>query len=173
MNYKFNVALVAPGASLDVSMLEELRVTVPKILVLAERKDEITHLSRSLFGDAFLLQSSSNEELVDRLAKMMAFGDTAQNGIASVPTTLCIEDRRLDLAAHVYIDADGYELPLTRAEAVLLGNWHAVLARFGHVTSYVTPSLDEAQIPLIAASPCSSPGSGTRSSQTQRLRDSS
>ena len=37
-----------------------------------------------------------------------------------VPTTLCIEDRRLDLAAHVFIHADGYELPLTRAEAALL-----------------------------------------------------
>ena len=91
------------------------------MLVLAERRDEITHLSRSLFGvDAFLLKSSSNEELVDRLAKMMAFGDTAQNGVASLPITLCIEDRRLDLAAHVYIDADGHELPLTRAEGVLL-----------------------------------------------------
>ena len=121
LNHKFNAALVAPSQSLGVSMLEELRVTIPKILVLAERKDEITHLSRSLFGvDAFLLKSSSNEELVDRLAKMMAFGDTAQNGVASLPTTLCIEDRRLDLAAHVYVDADGHELPLTRAEGVLL-----------------------------------------------------
>ena len=119
LNYKFNAALVAPSPSLDLSMLEELRVTIPKILVLADRKDEIYHLSRSLF-DAFLLKSSSNEELVDRLAKMMAFGDTAQNGVASLPTTLCIDDRRLDLAAHVYVDADGHELPLTRAEGVLL-----------------------------------------------------
>jgi DNA-binding response OmpR family regulator len=64
-NHKFNVAIVAPGASLGVSMLQKLRDTVPKILILAERTDEITHLSRSPSGaDAFLLKSSSNEELV-------------------------------------------------------------------------------------------------------------
>src|SRR5215510_9918319 len=121
LNHKFNVAFVAPSQSLGVSMLEELHVTIPKILVLAERKDEIAHLSRSLLGvDAFLLKSTSNEELVGRLAKVMAFGDTAHNGFASFPNTLCIEDRRLDLAAHVYVDADGRQLPLTRAEGVLL-----------------------------------------------------
>jgi DNA-binding response OmpR family regulator len=121
LNHKFDAALVAPGSSLGVSMLEELHVTIPNILVLAERGDEITHLSRSLFEfDAVFLKSSSNEELVERLAKMTAFGDTAQNGASSLPTTLCIEDRRLDLAAHVFVDADGHELPLTRAEGVLL-----------------------------------------------------
>src|SRR5262249_42765106 len=118
LNHKFNVAFVAASQTLGASMLKELRVTIPKILVLTERKDEIT-LSRSLF-DAFLLKSSSNEELVDQLAKMMASGDTAHNGFTSFPTTLCIEDRRLDLAAHVYVDADGRQLPLTRAEGVLL-----------------------------------------------------
>src|SRR4029453_9403094 len=122
LHHKFNAAFVAPSQTLGMSMLEELRLTFPKILVLAEKKKGFTCLSRSLFGgDAFLLKSSSNEELVDRLTKMMAFGDTAQNGASSLPTTLCIEDRRLDLAAHVYVDADGHELPLTRAEGVLLG----------------------------------------------------
>ena len=121
LNYKFNAALVAPSPRLDVSMLDELRVTIPKILVLADRKDEIAHLSRSLCGvDAFLLKSSSNEELVDRLAKIMPFCNTAQNGVASPLTALCIGDRRLDLAAHVFVDADGHEFPLTRAEGVLL-----------------------------------------------------
>ena len=121
LHHKFNAAFVAPSQTLGVSVLEELRVTIPKILVLTEKKDKITHLSPSLFGvDAFLLKSSSNEELVDRLAKIMACGDTAQNGASSLPTTLCIEERRLDLAAHVFVDADGHELPLTRAEGVLL-----------------------------------------------------
>jgi DNA-binding response OmpR family regulator/class 3 adenylate cyclase/predicted ATPase len=121
LHHKFTVAFVAPSQTLGVSMLEELRLTIPKILVLTEKRDEFTRLSPSLFGvDAFLLKSSSNEELVDRLAKIMAFGDTAQNGASSLPATLCIEERRLDLAAHVFIDADGHELPLTRAEGVLL-----------------------------------------------------
>src|SRR5262249_12298371 len=78
-------------------------------------------LDSSLLGvDAFLLKSSSNEELIDRLNKMMAFGDTVQNGVTSPSTTLRIEDRRLDLAAHVCVQADGHELPLTRGEGVLL-----------------------------------------------------
>jgi DNA-binding response OmpR family regulator/class 3 adenylate cyclase len=121
LNHKFNVALVAPSQPIGLSVLEELRVTIPKILVLSERPDEIARLSRSLRGvDAFLLKSSSNEELVDQLAKMMAFGDTAQNGASSLSTALCIGDRRLDLAAHVFVDADGHEFPLTRAEGALL-----------------------------------------------------
>ena len=121
LHHKFNVAFVAPSQTLSVSMLEELRVTIPKILVLTERKDDITRLSRSLVGvDAILLKSSTNEELVDRLAKMTPCGDTVQNGVTFLPTTLCIEDRRLDLAAHVFIDADGHELQLTRAEGVVL-----------------------------------------------------
>src|SRR5262245_7245090 len=121
LNHKFNVALVAPSQPIGLSVLKELRVTIPKILVLSERPDEIARLSRSLCGvDAFLLKSSSNEELVDQLAKMMAFGDTVQNGPSSLPTALCIGDRRLDLAAHVFVDADGHEFPLTRAEGALL-----------------------------------------------------
>ena len=121
LHHKFNVAFVAPSQTLGLSLLEELRVTIPKILLLTERKDDITRLSRSLVGvDAILLKSSSNEELVDRLAKMTPCGDTAQNGASFLPTTLCIEERRLDLAAHVFVDADGQELPLTRAEGVLL-----------------------------------------------------
>jgi hypothetical protein len=66
LNHKFNVAFVAASQTLGVSVLKELRVTIPKILVLTERKDEISHLSRSLF-DALLLKSSSNEELADQL----------------------------------------------------------------------------------------------------------
>ena len=121
LHHKFNVAFVAPSQTLSVSMIEELRVTIPKILVLTERKDEITRLSGSLVGvDAFLLKASSNEEIVDRLAKMTPCGETVQNGVAFLPTTLCIEDRRLDLTAHVFVDADGQEFPLTRAEGVLL-----------------------------------------------------
>src|SRR5262245_49764488 len=50
LNYKFNAALVAPSPRLDVSMLEELHVTIPKILVLADRKHEIAYVSSSLCG---------------------------------------------------------------------------------------------------------------------------
>ena len=38
LNHKFNVAVVAPSQTFSVSMLEELRVTIPKILVLSREK---------------------------------------------------------------------------------------------------------------------------------------
>ena len=36
------------------------------------------------------------------------------------PVVLTIEDCRLDLAAHVFVDGNGREVPLTRAEFALL-----------------------------------------------------
>src|SRR5262249_34145212 len=38
LNHKFNGAFVAPSQSLGVSMLEELHVTIPKILVLSPQR---------------------------------------------------------------------------------------------------------------------------------------
>src|SRR5215471_10047072 len=98
LHHKFNVAVVAPSQTFGMSMLEELHVTIPKVLVLIESKGETIHLGSSLLGvDAFLLKSSSNGELVDRLNKMTAFGDTVQNGVTTPSTILAIKDRRLDL----------------------------------------------------------------------------
>ena len=40
--------------------------------------------------------------------------------LAQGPLVLTIEDCRLDLAAHVFVDGNGQEVPLTRAEFALL-----------------------------------------------------
>ncbi len=101
-------------------MARKLRDTVPKMLVLAETNEDMARLGRSLpEADAFLLKSSTEEELVGRLAELAApckaRGDTALG-----PTILRIEDRKLDLAARLLIDAEGRELLLTRAECALL-----------------------------------------------------
>jgi predicted ATPase/DNA-binding response OmpR family regulator/class 3 adenylate cyclase len=117
-----NAAIVAPDSSLaGLAMARKLRDSVPKLLVLAERSEDMARLSRSLpEADAFLLKSSIEEELVCRLAELIiptkAGGDTA----APVPTSLWMEDCKLDLAARLFIDADGRELLLTRAECALL-----------------------------------------------------
>jgi predicted ATPase/class 3 adenylate cyclase/DNA-binding response OmpR family regulator len=101
-------------------MARKLRDTVPKILVLAETNEDIGRLSRSLpEADAFLLKSCSEEELVGRLTELVA-PSKAEGDTAPVPIILRIEDRKLDLAARLFIDAEGRELLLTRAECALL-----------------------------------------------------
>src|SRR6516165_373198 len=117
---KINAAIVVPGSSLaGLAMARKLHDTIPKMLVLAERSDDMARLRCSLpEADAILLKSSNEEELVGRLAEMavpVTTGDTVP-----VPTTLWIEDCKLDLAARLFIDADGREILLTRAECALL-----------------------------------------------------
>jgi DNA-binding winged helix-turn-helix (wHTH) protein len=80
----------------------------------------MARLSRSLpETDAFLLKSCSEEELVGRLAELVA-PPKAGGNTAPGPTILLIDDCKLDLAAHLFIDADCRELLLTRAECALL-----------------------------------------------------
>ena len=118
---RINAAIVAPGSSLaGLAMARKLRDIVPKMLVLTERGEDTARLSRSLpETDAFLLKSCSEEELVGRLAELVA-PPKAGGNTAPVPTILLIDDCKLDLAAHLFIDADCRELLLTRAECALL-----------------------------------------------------
>ena len=119
---RINAAIVAPGSSLaGLAMARKVCAIVPKMLVLTERSEDMARLSRSLpETDAFLLKSCSEEELVGRLAELVAPPKAGGNH-APVPTILLIDDCKLDLAAHLFIDADCRELLLTRAECALLG----------------------------------------------------
>jgi DNA-binding response OmpR family regulator len=117
---KFNAAIVVPGSSLaGLAMARKLHDTIPKMLVLAERSDDMARLRCSLPGvDALLLKSSNEQELVGRSNEMVV--PAGATGDAPVPATLWIENCKLDLAAHLFIDADGRERLLTRAECALL-----------------------------------------------------
>jgi len=100
-------------------MARKLHDTIPKMLVLAERSDDMARLRCSLpEADVLLLKSWDEEELVGRLAEM-AVPVTTGNTVP-VPATLWIENCKLDLAARLFIDADGLEILLTRAECALL-----------------------------------------------------
>src|SRR5271165_5556405 len=55
----------------------------------------------------------------DRLTHPTASPGSASEA-AVVPVILMLEDCRLDLAAHVFVDGSGREVPLTRAELALL-----------------------------------------------------
>ena len=64
---------------------------------------------------------------------MIALPGDAGDGARTRPVVLTIEDCQLDLAAHVFIDGNGKEVPLTRAEFALLtvftGSPRQVLSR--------------------------------------------
>jgi class 3 adenylate cyclase/DNA-binding response OmpR family regulator/predicted ATPase len=117
---EINAAIVVPGSSLaGLAMARKLHDTIPKMLVILERSNDMARLRCSLPEvDVLLLKSSNEQELVGRLAEMgvpVTTGDTVP-----VTATLWIEDCKLDLAARLFIDADGREILLTRAECVLL-----------------------------------------------------
>ena len=114
---KFEVAIVAPGSyPANLAMMLELRDTVPEMIVLAERLEEIARLHRSFPGSAVLLKSDEGA-LITRVREMTT-GTIGEP--APVPSILCMEDCRLDLAGHVFITADSREVALTRAESEVL-----------------------------------------------------
>jgi DNA-binding response OmpR family regulator/class 3 adenylate cyclase/predicted ATPase len=115
----FQAAIVAPASSLaNVPTMLELRDTVPQMIVLAEGPDEIARLRRSLPGvHAFLLKSSHERELIVRLGELTA---PPAGGPAPLPSVLSMGDCKLDLAGHVFVNAAGREMPLTRTESGLL-----------------------------------------------------
>ena len=113
----FEVAIVAPGSyPANLAMMLKLRDAVPQMIVLAEGQEEIARVHRSLPGSAILLKSDESA-LFTRVSEMTA--GTAGKP-APVPSILCMEDGRLDLAGHVFVTAHGREVALTRAESDVL-----------------------------------------------------
>jgi DNA-binding response OmpR family regulator len=118
----FQMAIVAPGSSpANLPMMLELRDAVPEMIVLAARPEEIARLRRSLPGiETFELKQSNEGALIIRVGQLMALANSTPGEPALVPSILCIEDCRLDLAGHVFVAADGREVALTRSESDLL-----------------------------------------------------
>ena len=119
-NAGIDAAIVVTGAGLaDLAFARRLHDRVPELIVLAERADDTARLGRSLpGGDIYLSQPLDEQQLLDRLAQVVAFyGDDLA---APVPAALRIEGCRIDLAGRTFVRADGSEVALTRAEAALL-----------------------------------------------------
>jgi two-component system, OmpR family, response regulator ResD len=167
----FNLAIVAPGPSrTSLAMALELRDTVPAIIVLADGPNEIAHLRRSLPNvDEFLLKSSTEGALTDRVSELIALADGAAHELVPVRSILYIGRCKLDLAGHVFVDGSGREVALTRAESDLL----KILAR----SPCQVLSRDKLRCAGRGAEPaartCSLLGCGARSSRIRKLPDSS
>ena len=92
---------------------------VPRLIVLAERSDDVARLGRSLPGaDTYPSQPLDEQQLLGRLAEVVAFPGDDQAALA--PAALRIEGCRINLLGRTFVHADGREVALTRAESALL-----------------------------------------------------
>jgi DNA-binding response OmpR family regulator/class 3 adenylate cyclase len=127
-----NAAIVAPGSRpAGTALVQELAERVPRLLLLAERSDDVTGLARLIPGVTVgLLHPLNEKQILDDLARATASSETDEH--ASASTAFLIGDCRLDLAGRIFVRADGREAALTRTELSLLT---ALARRPGQVLS--------------------------------------
>jgi len=91
---------------------QELRGKIPTTILVGHRTDQIVRQGHSLQGtDASL----DEQKLLDRLS-----ASPGSKRDETVPAPVKIEDCKLDLAGHTFVDVSGREVRLTRAETALL-----------------------------------------------------
>src|SRR5215468_9286025 len=98
---------------------QKLRDKIPTTILVGHRTDEIVRPGHALQGtDAFPEDALDEQKLLDRLSQSVAL--PGSKGDETVPAPVKIEDCKLDLAGHTFVDCSGREVRLTRAEAALL-----------------------------------------------------
>jgi DNA-binding response OmpR family regulator/class 3 adenylate cyclase/predicted ATPase len=117
---QIDAAIVVPGSGLaGLAFARRLSERVPRLILLAEHSDDIARFGRSLPDlDAYPSQPLDEQQLLDRLAKIMA--SSRGDETAPAPAAIRIGDGRIDFAARTFIHAEGREVALTRAESLLL-----------------------------------------------------
>src|SRR5215475_3876165 len=95
-----------------VGLGQKLRGKIPTTILVGHRTDQIVRPDHSLQGtDASL----DEQKLLDRLS-----ASPGSKRDETVPAPVKIEDCKLDLAGHTFVDGSGREVGLTRAETALL-----------------------------------------------------
>ena len=129
---KIEAAIVAPSRDLN-GFGQELREYVPRTIMLDVRTHETRRPVLPFRRADVSAQEFDEPKLLDQLRESIALPGGAGEGTEVRPVVLAIEDCRLDLAAHLFIDGNGREVPLTRAEFALLtvftGSPRQVLSR--------------------------------------------
>jgi len=98
---------------------QKLRGKIPTTILVGHRTDEIVRPDNSLQGtDAFPEDALDEQKLLDRISQPAALPGSM--GAETVPAPVKIEDCKLDLAGHTFVDGSGREVRLTRAETALL-----------------------------------------------------
>ena len=129
---KIEAAVVVHSRDLD-GLGQELRRQIPRTIMLDHRTDEIRRPEHPFRGADVPALEFDEQKLLDQLREPIAPPGGADAETSATPLVLTIEDCRLDLAAHVFVDGNGQEVPLTRAEFALLtvftGSPRQVLSR--------------------------------------------
>jgi DNA-binding response OmpR family regulator len=98
---------------------QKLRGKILTTILVGHRTDEIVRPGHSLQGtDAFLEDALDEQKLLDRLSQPAASPGSKRD--ETFPAPVKIEDCKLDLAGHTFVDGSGREVRLTRAETALL-----------------------------------------------------
>jgi TolB-like protein/DNA-binding response OmpR family regulator/Tfp pilus assembly protein PilF len=113
-------AVVVPSSgSVDWKLAQQLHDTVPKIIVLADRADDIARLALLLPPtDALLSQPLNEQELLRSLAEPISH--RRENDETGREILLIEGGGKIDLAGSTFFACDGREVLLTRAETSLL-----------------------------------------------------
>ena len=91
---------------------QKLRGKIPTTILVGHRTDQIVRPGHSLRGtDASL----DEQNLLDRLSEPAASSGSKRD--ETVPAPVKIQDCKLDLAGHTFVDGSGREVRLTRAES--------------------------------------------------------
>jgi DNA-binding response OmpR family regulator/class 3 adenylate cyclase len=117
---QIDAAIVVPGSGFaGLAFVQRLSERVSKLILLAKGSDHITRLGRSLPDpNVYPSQPLDEQQLLDRLAEVVA--SSKGDETAPAPAALCIGDGRIDFAGRTFVDAEGREVALTRAESSLV-----------------------------------------------------
>jgi len=96
---------------------QQLRDKISTTILVGHRTDEIVRPGHALQRADVSLEDAL-DELLDRLSQPAA--PAGSKGDETVPVPVKIEDCKLDLAGHAFVDGSGREVRLTRAETALL-----------------------------------------------------
>jgi predicted ATPase/class 3 adenylate cyclase/DNA-binding response OmpR family regulator len=119
-NFQLAVVMCGPSNTSLATMLQ-LRDAVPKMMVVVKEMDEITPLRRSVPDvEVILLENSNEGAFLARVGEIMCFADRTTDEPTPAPSVLSVDECKLDLAGHVFVDANGREVALTRAEVELV-----------------------------------------------------
>src|SRR5262249_43054026 len=116
---QIEAAIVVPSNDLA-GLTRELRDKVSRTIVLGNGTDEIIRQDYPLQGANVLsAQALDEQKLLDQLGPPTASPGSAGGG-SPPATVLKIKDCKLDLSGHTFVDGNGREVQLTRAETALL-----------------------------------------------------
>jgi class 3 adenylate cyclase/DNA-binding response OmpR family regulator len=109
---KIEAAIVAHSNDFN-GLWQELTEKVPRTIMLDQRTEENRRPEHSFHRANVPAQEFNEQKLLNQLGEPIPLPGGADD-------VLTIEDCRLDLAAHVFVDGNGREVPLSRAEFALL-----------------------------------------------------